>query len=72
MNLQLLIIRKQAGLTQKEFAEKVGIEPNRYSRIERDEIKPTIDEAFSIGDAFDCDPREIFLSKIAQKMRNTI
>ena len=32
--------RKQTGLTQEEVAQKVGMNANYYSRIERGEEKP--------------------------------
>jgi len=35
--------RKAKGLTQVEVAEKVGIHPNYFAKIERGEIQPVLD-----------------------------
>jgi len=35
--------RKERKLTQVEVAEKAGIHPNYYSRIERGELQPALD-----------------------------
>lgn len=35
--------RKERRLTQSEVAQKAGIHPNYYSRIERGELQPALD-----------------------------
>lgn len=35
--------RKERKMTQVEVAEKAGIHPNYYSRIERGELQPALD-----------------------------
>lgn len=35
--------RKERRLTQAEVAQKAGIHPNYYSRIERGELQPALD-----------------------------
>jgi transcriptional regulator with XRE-family HTH domain len=35
--------RKDLGLTQSEVGEKAGVNANYYSRIERDEVNPSLD-----------------------------
>jgi DNA-binding XRE family transcriptional regulator len=61
MRFELLVLRKKAGLTQKQFAKKIGMKAERYCRIEREEVKPTVDEAFIIADAVGRDVRTLFL-----------
>jgi len=47
--------RKKQGLTQKEVADKAGIDSNTYSRIERSVQKPGYDTARSIARALGVD-----------------
>lgn len=35
--------RTKANLTQQELADKAGIHPNTYAKIERDEQEPSFD-----------------------------
>ncbi len=35
--------RNKASLTQQELADKAGIHPNTYAKIERDEQEPSFD-----------------------------
>ena len=46
---RILFIRNQTGLSQKEFAEKIGIGFRTYTRYEVGERKPTIDSLLSIA-----------------------
>ena len=41
--------RKKRGLTQKQVADKAGIDSNTYSRIERGVQKPELDNALNIA-----------------------
>lgn len=43
--------RTKAKLTQVEVAEKAGIHPNYYARVERGEVNPTVDIVDSIAKA---------------------
>jgi len=43
--------RIKANLTQVEVAEKAGIHPNYYARVERGEVNPTADIIDSIAKA---------------------
>lgn len=40
---KLKAARKKLGFTQVDVAEKVGIYPNHYARIERGEVNPSWD-----------------------------
>jgi transcriptional regulator with XRE-family HTH domain len=46
-------LRAKKGLTQLEVAEKAKISPNYYARIERGEIKTTIEKLEKIAKALD-------------------
>ena len=41
MDNRIRILRKTLGLTQKEFAEKLGIQQSTVSCMERDDTAPT-------------------------------
>lgn len=41
MDNRIRILRKSLGLTQKEFAEKLGIQQNTVSCMEKDDAVPT-------------------------------
>lgn len=57
--LKLLVFRKSQGLTQKEIAEKLGINATYYSRIETGNQNPSYEvmgrfkEVFGIADTFE-------------------
>lgn len=40
---ELKTARLQAGLTQKQLAEKLGVHANYYARVERGEENPSLD-----------------------------
>ena len=48
-------VRKQLGLSQKEFAEKFGIALVTMNRIENDHRRPDVDFLQKLGDKFDVD-----------------
>ena len=50
---QLLAMRKQRGLTQKELADKVGTTQAVISRIENISVKPSLDTIVRIAEALD-------------------
>ena len=41
-------MRESRGLTQEQVAEKAGIDPRYYPRIERGEINITLDKIYKI------------------------
>lgn len=43
------LARKQAGLTQAEVSEKVGIHINYFARVERGEKRPSIETLLKIA-----------------------
>ena len=45
----LCYIRKRLGLTQAEFGERVGIDPNTISRYEREQLNATNKTAMKIA-----------------------
>jgi transcriptional regulator with XRE-family HTH domain len=50
---QVLAMRKQRGLTQKELAEKVGTTQAVISRLENVSVKPSLDTIVRIAEALD-------------------
>jgi predicted transcriptional regulator len=49
---QLLLLRKEAGMTQVQLAEKVEMDQAEISRIERGVGNPTVETLQRIADAF--------------------
>lgn len=50
---EVLLLRKQRGLTQKELAEKIGTTQAVISRVESASVKPSFDTILKIADALD-------------------
>lgn len=50
---ELRRLRKEAGLTQAELAEKAGVHKMYVSQMERELKVPSIGIAFSLSDALD-------------------
>lgn len=46
--------RTEAGLTQEEVAEKMGIGNEAVSRMERGAVMPTVARLFEFAELFDC------------------
>lgn len=46
----IYVLRKRAGFSQKEIAEKLGIDASSYSRLEKGEIELTIDKLNKIAE----------------------
>ena len=69
MNYQKLIntnikeLRVKNGLTQEEFAEKIGISIQGVSNIERNRYQPTAETIDKICKNFDITPVELLLVK---------
>jgi transcriptional regulator with XRE-family HTH domain len=53
-------IRLQKGLTQLALAEKAGINVNYYSKVERAELKPSVDILEKIVKALGVKSSDIF------------
>lgn len=49
-------LRKAAGLTQEEFADRSGIHPTYISAIENGHRNPTIDVVERLASALEVDP----------------
>jgi len=55
--LQVIDLRKQHGLTQKQLAERCGIDQADICRIERGSTSPTVRTLQRIAEALDADVR---------------
>lgn len=51
---RLVEARKSKGLTQSEFAEKIGVHARQVARYEIGENNPTIDVVIKMAKALDC------------------
>lgn len=52
---KIRLARKERGLTQREFAEKVGIAEPTLRKYESNRLNPKIETLLKISDAADCD-----------------
>ena len=59
MKLMLKELRKQAGYSQKELAEKLGVDWRTYGSWERQERALNLKQACSICNALDCTPHDL-------------
>lgn len=57
---KLKVLRKEAGLTVYDMAEKVGITASFYSQIENKRRRLFYDMAIKIAKVFDKKPDDIF------------
>lgn len=55
--LQVIDLRRQRGLTQKQLAERCGIDQGDISRIERGSTSPTAKTLQRIAEVLDADLR---------------
>ncbi len=55
--LQVIDLRRERGLTQKQLAERCGIDQGDISRIERGSTSPTARTLQRIADVLDADLR---------------
>lgn len=55
----LIALRKKAGLTQEELANKLSLTPQSISKYERDEAHPDIDYLIPLADALSCTVNEL-------------
>jgi transcriptional regulator with XRE-family HTH domain len=59
MNLKILMLRKKAGLEQKELAEKVGVSGNTVSRWELGRAKISQRHAEKVAEIFGVEISEV-------------
>lgn len=57
----LIIVRKEHGITQEKLAEVLGISEDAYGLKERGKVQFKADEMFIISDYFDKTIEDIFL-----------
>ncbi|MHC9542469.1 MAG: helix-turn-helix domain-containing protein [Vulcanimicrobiota bacterium] len=62
---QIKELRKNSGLTQEEIAEKTGITPAHFNRIERAHQTPSIDVLERISDILEVDICCFFIPEIS-------
>lgn len=60
MENELRVARAKRRITQVKLALAIGLHPNRYWRIEHDEVDPTLQEARAIAQALDLPVEELF------------
>lgn len=58
---RLRALRKEAGLTQEELAERAGVTHGTISRIERGKIALTEDMRFKLAAALDLSPASLVI-----------
>ena len=63
INSNIKELRIKNGLTQEEFAEKIGISIQGVSNIERNRYQPTSDTVDKICKSFKITPVELLLTK---------
>jgi transcriptional regulator with XRE-family HTH domain len=51
--------RRKQGLTQSEVAEKAGLHPNSYAKIERAESEPSTESLRKLIKALKIDPSRV-------------
>ena len=61
MRCKLVKARKEAGLTQKELAERIGIDRTSYTHIENGNRNPSLITAYKIALELEKRIDEIFL-----------
>lgn len=60
MQIKLYALRKEAGMTQGDMANKLGISQGRYGKKERGSAEFTQDEMFKISEMFNRNINDIF------------
>ena len=60
LGLNIAYYRKEIGLSQSDLAEKVNISRTHMSRIETADCAVSLDVVFSICDALEIAPKDIF------------
>lgn len=72
MNTKLLSLRKGAGLTQSELAQKIGVTIQTISRWENGMSIPSPKRIKRMADLFNVDGSDIFLSSYTTKVDKNI
>ncbi len=60
MNNELPEYRADAGLSQADLAERVGVTRQTINAIERERYDPSLELAFDLADHFDCRIEDLF------------
>lgn len=60
MNNELREYRADAGLSQADLAERVGVTRQTINSIERERYDPSLELAFDLADHFDCRIEDLF------------
>ena len=58
---RISVLRRERGLSRKELAEQIGVNPQTVGYLEREEYNPSLDLAFRISECFGL-PIEIIFS----------
>ena len=67
--LRLILAREMMNLTKIDVAKQLGIEPQRYKRIELGyNSRVTVEEAYMIANFFGYEhPKELFIEDVLKK-----
>jgi len=65
---QIRVFRKKAGITQEEIAEKAGITPEHFNRIERARQDPSIKTLCRIAEILDTDVCSFFIPEVSEEI----
>lgn len=60
MNNELPAYRSDAGLSQADLAERVGVSRQTINAIERERYDPSLELAFELAGHFDCQIADLF------------
>ena len=63
---RISVLRRERGLSRKELAERIGVNPQTVGYLEREEYNPSLDLAFRISECFGL-PIEIIFSPVQMK-----
>lgn len=63
MKSNLKQLRMNAGLNQKQLAEKAGIVPSQILKMELDDANPTLKSAFKVAKAIGADISQIWVNQ---------
>jgi putative transcriptional regulator len=68
----LIKARKKAGITQKELADKVGIDRAFYSNIERGKYAPSLNVAYEIAKVLGSTIESLFFNNYVRKTNKKV
>lgn len=72
MHNRLSIFRADAGLSRKELAERVSVNPQTIGYLERSDYKPSLELALKIAAVFDVPVEQIFSLKPFPSLKEQI